>query len=782
MVSTKVLKALEFDKILLELKSFAASDVAAERALSIVPATSLTQAETLLNETNEADKVLYQHAKSPNFAIDDISEALVRASKLSVLSIPELLRVARLLKVSRNLKFIGKLPEIKLLKEKTEALYENLALEEDIFKAFPSDNEVADAASPELAKIRSKIRKCNENIKSKLNQYITSPSYLKYLQDALVTIREDRYVIPVKSEYKGSVSGLVHDQSASGATLYVEPFAVVELNNELKTLLAEEKSEIEKILKAFTAEVASLEHELSLAMEIIVDLDAIFCRAMLAKKYNAVMPVLNDEGKIFIERGRHPLIDRAKVVPVTLKVGGDFDMLLITGPNTGGKTVTLKLAGLFAIMAVSGMFLPAGYAEISVFDNIFSDIGDEQSIEQSLSTFSAHIKNIKGILEEMTSNSLLLLDELGAGTDPSEGAALAVAISEYILESGAKAIITTHFNDLKEFALSRPRVENASMDFDVDTFAPTFRLIMGAVGASNALKIAKRLGLKGEVIESAAAKMSAERRDFENILLSAETARKQAEQITEEARLDREEAQRLLNDIARERNYLAQQREKMNENIRKETKRLIEKSVFEAEAIVDEIKEILEKGEELEESDLFAVRKLKKQLEKLSAEYEREEIVIEVEEEDSPAAEGDAVYVKSLGKSGIVKSIGKNGAAVKIGNVVMQIREGDYFKIKKERIEKPSVTAMVKRGASAALKAEIMLLGQTVEEAIYNVDTFLAEAANAGLNEVRVVHGKGSGKLRQELRRHFQNHPFVLEFRDGRYGEGDTGVTIVTLK
>ncbi|MDR3216353.1 MAG: endonuclease MutS2 [Clostridiaceae bacterium] len=785
MIEKKTLNTLEFDKILAQLAGFAASDYAAGKIKETVPAASLSLARTLISETAEADKVLYEYSKAPMLAVDDVSEALALSTRFSVLTIPDLLKIGRLLKVSRNLNSLEGLPAIPLLKEKVRCLYSDKSLEDGIYDAFPTDTDVSDNASAELKFIRNRIRKTNDSIKAKLNSFVTGAMYSKYLQDGLVTIRGDRYVIPVKAEYKGAVPGLIHDQSSSGATLFVEPMAVVEMNNELKTLLLEEKAEIDKILRRFTAEIAAVASELTLNLEVITDLDVIFSRAMLARKMHATMPVLNDTGYISIDSGRHPLIDAKKVVPVSIRVGRGFDILLITGPNTGGKTVTLKLCGLFTVMALSGLFIPARNAELSIFDGIFCDIGDEQSIEQNLSTFSSHMKNIINIVEKLTRNSLLLFDELGAGTDPAEGAALAVAITDYVLSSGAKAVITTHFNDLKEFSVRTDRVENASMDFDIDTFAPTYHLIMGSIGASNALQIAKRLGLKTEITEKALSLISNEKKDFENVLLSAETTRKRAEILVDEAKADRDEAARLLSEIKSERNYLKEQREKLNENVRKETKRLIESSVYEAEEVIEEIRSVLAKGDELEESDLFQVRKLKKRLENFAASYDEDE-VLDIKEDPSPLNKGDTVFVKTINQTGILKSITPKGAEVRVGNVVMQVKQGDFCKIKPQKggalKGRKTVSANISASIAQTAKSELMLIGMNREEAIENVNNFLASASLAGLSEVRIVHGKGMGVLRAAVQKHLVDNPYAAEFRDGGYYEGERGVTIVKIK
>lgn len=476
-----------------------------------------------------------------------------------------------------------------------------------------SETEVADNASNELRAIRIRIRKLNDNVRSKLQLFITSPKYSKYLQDNIITVRGDRYVIPVKSDCKGTIPGLVHDQSASGSTLFVEPMQIVELNNELKVELVNEQLEIEKILRNFSNQIEGCADGITYSYHTVVDMDMVFAKAQLAREYKATKPELNEDGVIDIRAGRHPLIDQKKVVPVSLALKKDEKMLLITGPNTGGKTVTLKLVGLFTLMAMSGLFIPAKSANLSIFDGVYSDIGDEQSIEQSLSTFSSHIKNTIGILDVITDKSLVLFDELGAGTDPGEGAALAVSIAEYLLRVGAKSFITSHFNDLKEFSLVTKGVVAASMEFDSNTFCPTYKLVMGAIGSSNALAIAKKLGLSDEIIENAKSKISVEKRQFDNVLTAAEKTRMKAAELVSEASIDRENAAKALKDAEIEKKRIEEKREKLDESIRKETKRLIENSVEEANDILEQIKEILNKPQ-VEDKDLFEARKLKNNL------------------------------------------------------------------------------------------------------------------------------------------------------------------------
>lgn len=682
MFDAKSLNTLEYPKILADLANFAQSQGGKDKARALVPFTCLRDAENALDETGEADKVLFEYLLSPSFAVDDISAILIKAKKGSVLAIADIMKVGRALRVSRRLKkSINSAKDVPILQEMASRLYENEKLEKEIFDDFLSETEISDNATPELRSIRIRIRKINENVRTKLQLFITSSQYSKYLQDNIITMRGDRYVIPLKSDFKGAIPGLVHDQSASGSTLFVEPMQIVEMNNELKVELVNEQLEIERILRNFSVAISASGDNILWSYQVIVDMDLIFAKAQLAREYKAVRPELNEKGKISIQAGRHPLIDSHKVVPVSLQLRDDEKMLLITGPNTGGKTVTLKLVGLFVLMAMSGLYIPSKQAELSVFDGVYSDIGDEQSIEQSLSTFSSHIKNTVSILNVITDKSLVLFDELGAGTDPGEGAALAVSIAEHLLAVGAKSFITSHFNDLKEFALVTKGVVAASMEFNSETFCPTFKLVMGAIGSSNALAIAERLGLDKSIIDNARSKISVEKRQFDSVLTAAEQTRMKAAQLVNEASIDRENAAKALKDAEKEKKLVAEKREKLDESIRKETKRLIENSVEEANDVLEQIKEILSKPQ-IEEKDLFDARKLKKKLESMSVEYDKEAVVEDVKV-DGPLNIGDNVWVISLQKKGKLTSVnGRGEAQIAFGKLNVKVKKGDYYKVK----------------------------------------------------------------------------------------------------
>ncbi len=682
MFEKKSLNTLEYPKILDQLASFCQSEGGKLLSASITPCDNIIDAERMLDETAEADLVLFKYSTSPSFGIDDIEQLVELSKKGAMLAISDFLKVARVLRVSKNVvKLVESVPETVLLREYSSRLFFSNEIEKAISDAFVSENEVSDNASLELKHIRQNIRKLNANLKEKLHSYTTKSDVNKYLQDNIVTMRNGRYVIPLKSEHKGKIQGLIHDQSASGSTLFVEPLRVVELNNDLRVEKLNEQAEIEKIMRAFSVRISGIADALIETNSIISRMDVIFAKAQLSAKQKATKPTLNASGIIDIEKGRHPLLRAKKIVPVSIKMGESDKMLLITGPNTGGKTVTLKLAGLFTLMALSGMFLPARSANIGMFDGVYCDIGDEQSIEQNLSTFSSHIKNINDILGKITAKSLILFDELGAGTDPSEGAALAVAIAEHINCIGSKSIVTSHFNELKEFALTVPNIVSASMQFDMSTLSPTYKLILGMVGSSNAISIAEKLGLNSDIVLSAKQKMSKEKIEFNNVLSAAEETRRKAEQLQNSAEITNMRAQNTLTEAERERQVVKEKQEKLNNAIRRETKLLIEDSYEEASDIIQQMREKLDK-QNLTEQDIFDARRMRKQLDAMAPKYE-ENITKTPERQDGQILAGDRVYIVSLQKQAkIIKINNKGDADVQIGNLKAKIKKGDFYKIK----------------------------------------------------------------------------------------------------
>ena len=780
-MNERTLRTLEYDKILEKAAAFAYSKNAKETVKNIKPFTDAEAIKRALNETEEADIILFEHAINPSLNFDDVTQAIERAEILSMLSMGELLRIERVLRVARTLQGqILNVPDdrIVLLKQKASEIFTDKRLEDDIDKSIVSDTEMSDNASTNLKNIRGKMKKIAENIKSKLLNYVNGSAYSKYMQDNIITVRNDRYVVPLKSEYKGMIPGLIHDQSASGATLYVEPMVIVELNNDLKTCMLEEAAEIDKILRAFTVRVGNEAEAIKSTFEIITDLDVIFAKAQYANATKSVKPVINKSGRIDIRKGRHPLIPAEKVVANDVRVGSDFNLLLITGPNTGGKTVCLKLTGLLVIMAMSGFFVPALYADIAVFDNVFCDIGDEQSIEQNLSTFSSHMKNTVNIINALTENTLVLFDELGAGTDPTEGAGLALNISRYVLSKGAKGVITTHYNELKEYAVVTDGVQNASMDFDPTTYSPTYKLIIGAPGASNALLIAEKLGLKKEIIDATRNGISGDKFEFENVLLSLEKSRKEAEVMLDEARKAKEKAQEELSAAEKEKEKLFAQRERLNVSVKKETKRLVDEAMDEANDIIRELRALLD---DPDESTIFRAQKLRKSLKKYVINEENEFKGMS-EEEDGDIAVGDRVLVISLNSEGEIVKLNpvKGEAKVKLGKIETNVKLDNLRRLKKtaKKAEKIKTAPTKMTLYNEQVSPEINLIGMNSEEALYALEVYIDKCLRVHLGEIRIIHGYGEGILRKAVQNYLKGRKEIVSFRDGNFSEGGKGVTI----
>ncbi|MCQ2399105.1 MAG: endonuclease MutS2, partial [Clostridia bacterium] len=645
-----------------------------------------------------------------------------------------------------------------------------------------SEDTMADTASPRLSSIRKHIRELNVRIRDKLNSYIRGQN--KFLQDNVVTMRMNRYVIPVKSEYKGMVKGFVHDQSSTGSTVFIEPEQVVEYNNELKTAEIEEKNEIYRILQELSVKVAGISKSLKWNNELLVDIDVAYAKASYAFETRSSKPVVNTVGKVNIKRGRHPLINPEKVIPVTVRLGDGYNFLLVTGPNTGGKTVTMKLVGLFTVMAMSGLYVPCDdESDISVFNDIFCDIGDEQSIEQSLSTFSSHMLNIIGFCNNLSPKSLVLLDELGAGTDPEEGSALALSIIETLLDSGSFGIITTHYSRLKEYAMGEPRIENASMDFDTKTLRPVYKLNIGIPGSSNAIEISRRLGLNEKIASRATELLSDNKISFENILKKAEETRQNAEKLSDELELLRAERIKEINEIKAEKEAVKTEKEKITAAAKQEVKRIVSERLIEAEAIVDELNEIFRVAE-LENGDLIKARTLRNRL--ADSKYLEGELPLTPYElhavDVQKLAVGDMVYVKSLNEEAVVNDVNlkKGKVEVLLGNMKVIVKIDDIFNQNKvKQAEKPQVKRLVERQSP---KTEINILGKTVQEGIEEVEKFIDQAIVNNISEIRIVHGTGTGKLRKGIREYLKTNKRVAEYRQGTYGEGESGVTVVTLK
>lgn len=782
-INRKSLKILEFDKILTAICNFANSECAKKHILSIKPSTDINEVDYLLNLTEQAYRVMFEHCSAPSFSIDDISDILISVSKHSVLSCGEILKVGRILKCSRIIvNTINNLNDDRLedLKAIASNCFVDTELENSIYESFLGENEISDNASLALKSIRQSIKNCNERIRQKLMSYITSSNYSNYLQDSLITMRNNRYVIPLKCEYSRQIKGLVHDQSASGATIYVEPMAIVELNNELRTLMAEENNEIERILQYFSQKINYVHEELDIAFKNIILMDSIFAKARYAQEIKAKRATINNKGYVNIINGRHPLIEKQKVVPVSISVGGEYNTLLITGPNTGGKTVSLKLVGVLSLMIASGIFVPCDEeSELAIFDNIFCDIGDEQNIEQNLSTFSSHLTNLIYICNHVTPNCLLLLDELGGGTDPAEGSALAVSLIEYFNNKECRTITSTHYNELKEYSYTNNKVATCGMDFDPVTFKPTYKLIMGHTSSSNALEIATVLGLNKDIVDNARSRLSKEKVAFDNIIKGAEKSRKMAIEYEEQAKLSYQKAKQAQEESQKLIDNLNEQKQRLQEKMKKSAKELLGDYLDEADELIEELKECIKKGDE---QALFEARKLRKKISDIQIDDEKPQKTYK--KLDGKLAVGDNVYIKSLDNTGEILSINekKKECRVKVGIMTTNIKLSECERILINNIKEPVKVTVSKEFSNKAFSFELNLIGQRVDEAISNLDLYLSDAVMHNCSEVRIVHGKGLGILKDAVHEYLRKSPYVDTYRLGKYGEGDNGVTIVTLK
>lgn len=783
MTNNKTLTALEYGKVLGELSRYCCGSEAARQVNSSSPADSYEQALHMLEQTREADKILYEHCVSPDMGYNSIADCLDLARKMSVLSIAQIKSVGdamRAARVARSAICAINDSAITILKEIAGGIALDGYLEKCITDSIAGEGELSDNASDELRRLRYAVRQASEEVRAKLNSYLIAGKS-KYLQEAIITVRSGRYVLPVKAECRSSVAGLLHDRSASGATVYIEPYAVVELNNDLKSLQSQTEEEERRILAALTAQIRSESDNIEDACSRLSELDAVFAKAKYARAVKAVAPILNDRGYIKIDGGRHPLLDAATAVPVSMSLGGEYNVMIISGPNTGGKTVSLKMCGLLTLMAMSGMYVPCiEGSELSYFDSVYCDIGDLQSIERNLSTFSSHMSNVSEILKRADGGSLVLLDEIGAGTDPQEGSALAVACIEYLLASGCRCIATSHYDELKAFSSRTSGISNASMDFNPKTYRPTYKLVAGVAGASNALETAAALGLPKSVTERAISLVSPDKIRLNELLRSAEVALREAEEELAEAKRRRQESDRYALEAKAERDRCEDVRVKLEEKMRKGYKELLIDYTEQAEELVEKLKEKVKEGDE---RALFEARRIKNEIARgeIGAVSGKDA----VKKEAGEISVGDEVYVKSLAGRAKVCSYNakKKEYKVKAGVITAMVGEDDVYKIKSERelqslMRKPVPDVALREHVSA----EIDLRGQTCDEAEYNLDRYIEEALRAGYPEITVVHGKGSGALRMAVRRMLGAHSCVKEFREGKYGEGDSGVTVARLE
>ena len=784
-MNERALKSLEFDKIRAQCATHTASDIGREFVDALVPTDDLERAEMLLRQTWEADGICRRIGGSPIDTFPDARITLQRVRAAYALSPQELLNLAACLKASRRARerlLAGE--EESELHRLANPLSSHAEIENEIGRCILTEDEISDNASPELSRIRRQMRITAERVKEKLNNIIKSPTYQKYLQEPIVTVRNGRYAIPVKAEHRAQIGGLIHDQSGSGQTVFIEPAAVVELGNAYKQLQAEEKREIERILAGLTALIAPYADELYQSLMLLGNLDCIFARAILARDMRAYCPKLNDKSLIHIKNGRHPLIDPKMVVPISVWIGDGYDTLIVTGPNTGGKTVTLKTVGLFTLMASSGMFLPADESsEIAVFREVFADIGDEQSIEQSLSTFSAHMTNLVGILKEAGSDTLVLLDELGAGTDPNEGAALAQAILKHLQEAGATTFATTHYSEIKAFALTHEGMQNASMEFDVDRLCPTYKLYIGIPGKSNAFEISRRLGLDDSIIEQAKEYLKHEDVAFEDVLSGAEAQRKLAEQQASELTEELEKARRERIALETERNKLKEDRAAIREKAREEARSFVAATKHEMDALIAELRQVKNIDTKALERAIQTSRdKLRESSNRLSDTVEAASAEGEI---PKSVVRGQTVRVVSLNNTATVlkPQDAKGQVQVQAGLIKVFVPLSDLRTIERKQ-EKPREKTRPREIMTdiKTVKYELDLRGFLVDDAILEIDAFIDDCIRTGRTEFNIIHGKGTGALRAGVQNYLKTHPRVKSFRIGAYGEGDAGVTVVTLK
>ncbi len=793
-MNKKAFKVLEFDKILQKLSSYTESDDVKNRILNLVPFKTLDEAKRAGSETTEAASVLLGIGSPPvSLSLNSNVASIKRSQSGGVLNLKELILISRTLYVSRRMKdYLSDIKEeFEILRDLGERIIKEKSLEDRITSVVISDTEIADDASSELLAIRRKMRQTNAKIKDTLNDMVRSNHYKKFLQDPIVTQRQGRYVIPVRSEFRQEVDGIVHDSSSSGQTLFIEPSSVVNLNNEIRELEIKEQREIERILAELSALVAENGDIIISDYEIISELDFIFSKARLSLDMNGTEAVLNQDGKMILKNARHPLIPKETVVANDIFLGDNFDTLIVTGPNTGGKTVTLKTVGLFSLMAASGLHIPAREnSSVAIFDKIFADIGDEQSIVQSLSTFSSHMVNIVNILKNVNDKSLALFDELGAGTDPTEGAALAISIIEYLRMCGAKTVATTHYSELKIFALSTDGVENASCEFDVESLRPTYKLLIGVPGKSNAFAISKRLGLDERIIDRASEILSDEDVKFEDVVSELETNRIKAQAAKEMVERERREIRDLKEEIEKERAKLNKNKARIMEDARREAKLLVSDARDEANSIIRELEKMKADGEK----NLKRRDELKGKLKTREDSIDRA-----IKKADKPKKTfrdppknlmaGETVRIISLNENAtVLKAQGKNDKTVKVqaGIIKLDVHITDLERVKDDTSKQLAEKYVKPKGAfvskSKDVSIEVDVRGQMLEEAIDNVEKFLDDCYLAGISPVSIIHGKGTGILRQGIGEMLRRHRLVKSYRLGKYGEGETGVTIVELK
>lgn len=783
-MNEKSLKALEFDKIREQLLPFASSPLGRNKVEALMPSSSFDEVNKWQNETDEGATVIRLKGNVPLDGIFDINPHAKRASIGGMLSAVELKEIASTIRVSRTLlKFIEGMVEddveLPLLHEYVLSLYDLSDIEKLISNAIGEHGEVLDSASDKLRTLRQQLRANEARVREKLESMIRSSNAQTMLSDSIITIRNDRFVIPVKQEYKGVYGGIIHDQSSSGQTLFIEPEAIVTLNNALQEIRANEQQEIERILIQLSITVGEYTNEIIHNTSVLGKIDFIFAKARYGNSIKATKPLLNNEGRMKLNKARHPLIDRKQVVANDIFLGGDFTAIVITGPNTGGKTVALKTIGLCTLMAQSGLQLPTlDGSEIGVFNKVFADIGDEQSIEQSLSTFSSHMVNIVEILDDVDENTLVLFDELGAGTDPQEGAALAISILDEVHGRGASVIATTHYPELKAYGYNRDGVVNASVEFSVETLSPTYKLLIGVPGRSNAFEISKRLGLPIHIIEDAKGYIGEDTNKVENMIASLEQSRKEAENKKLEARDYLKNAEKLHHDLQQQMIAFYEERDAEIEAAKVKAQEIVNKAKVEAEEVISDLRNLrIQKHAEVKEHELIEARK---KLDDATPTLTKKQKVVTKQEHEFQV--GDEVKVLSFnGKGTLLEHVAKDEWLVQIGILKMKVKESDLEFIKAQKVKEVKPLTMIK-GKDYHVSLELDLRGERYENALLRVEKYIDDALLAGYPRVSIIHGKGTGALRQGVQEYLKNHRSVKKIRFGEAGEGGSGVTVVEFK
>lgn len=793
-MNTKVLTTLEYNKIIDLLTEKADSEPGKKLCRELVPSTDLSAIRTAQRETKDALARLFRIGSTSFGSNRDLGFSIRSLEISSSLSMSELLKLASFLDNVNRIKTYGKKEREDLPNDSLDAYFEGLTpmtqLANEINRCILSEEEMADDASPRLKSIRRSKLSTNEKIHSQLTSMVNG-AYRTFLQDAVITMRDNRYCIPVKAEYKSQVSGMVHDQSSTGSTFFIEPAAVVNLNNQLKELDLQEQEEIEVILGDLSSQAAVHTSELAADQKIMTTLDFIFAKAKLAMEQNATEPIFNTEHYIQIRKGRHPLLDKKKAVPIDVRLGKDFDLLVITGPNTGGKTVSLKTVGLFTLMGQAGLHIPAlDRSELSIFSEVYADIGDEQSIEQSLSTFSSHMTRVVHILQHADADSLCLFDELGAGTDPTEGAALAIAILNYLHDRGIRTMATTHYSELKIYALSTNFVENACCEFDVETLRPTYRLLIGIPGKSNAFAISSKLGLSDEIINAAKEQISKEDESFEDVIADLEQSRVTIEKEQQEIAEYKERIRTLQEQLQKKNEKIDQAKDKILRDANEKARAILQEAKDVADETIRDFNKVGASADikELEKKRQKVRDKINEKNGKLALGNNQKKPANQKTVDPKKLKKGDSVKIISMNLKGIVNTLpdARGNLFVQCGIMRMQTNINDLVPVKEETITAPALqrtnTGKLKMSKSFSVSSEINLLGCTVDEAIAKLDKYLDDAYLAHLPSVRVVHGKGTGALRSAVQSHLKRLKYVKEYRLGEYGEGDAGVTIVTFK